>query len=185
MNSAAGIFLRNFTGALVLTLLLVSAGAWLAARPIVGTPAERLRTAAFEFELPAGWVCQREETEHVCKKGAPPHAAIVIMTMKERGPTDTLAKYRQHLSAPQAASDPSGRTWTSEVLEVGEQRLGGHDWVIGRHLGSEIRNYHTDYYAALTSHKAILLTFSAHTSAREQAAKEFARMLQTLKVFQD
>jgi hypothetical protein len=185
ISAPAVAFLRSFVLASLVTLLLVGGGAWLAARPIVGTPPQWMRTSVFEFELAPGWACVREGTEHVCRKGTQAKAAVAIMTMKERGPPDTAARYREHLSTPQQADDGKGASWTSQVISVGQRRLGGRDWIVGRHFESEVRNYTTDYYAALTSHKAILITFSAHREHMAAFEPEFRRMVESLKVFQD
>ena len=167
------------------TLVLLGGGAWLTARPIVGTPAERMRTSVFEFELAPGWSCVREGTEHVCRKATAAREAVAILTMKERGPSDTHARYKEHLSTPQQVEDQAGEKRTSQVIAVELRHLGGRNWVFGRHLGSEVRNYYTDYYATLTSHKAILLTFSVHRSSVDAFEPEFARMVESLKVFQN
>ncbi len=180
-----GVFVLSFLLAALATGLAVGGGAWLAASQLVGKPPERLRTSVFEFALVPGWSCVREGTEQVCRKATASKEAIAIMTMKERGPSDTLERYRQHLSTPQQQRDKNGTQWTSDVISVEQRRLGGRDWIVGRHLGSEVRNYYTDYYAALTSHKAILVTFSVHRSAVQAFEPEFRRMVDTLKVFQD
>jgi hypothetical protein len=176
-------FLQNLLAYALLAAFLFGGGAWLVARLIVDDIPGRFRSNVFEFELPAGWTCVKEATESVCHKGKVPYAAVVILTMKERGPSDTMQRYVSHLSQAQGRS--SGKdSWTSTVLGVETRRLGGHEWVIGRHFGSEIRNYYTDYYAALTSHKAILVTFSVHKSAQSAAQSEFSQMINTLKVYQ-
>jgi hypothetical protein len=183
--SSRATFLGSFLLSALAALTMLGGGAWLAARALVGPPAERMRTSVFEFELAPGWACVREGTEHVCRKGSASREAVAIMTMKERGPTDTVGQYLEHLSTPQTVTDRQGRRWSSRVIRVQRLRLGGREWIVGRHHESEVRGYTTDYYAALTSHKAILVTFSVHQDHVEAFAPEFARMVASLKVFQD
>lgn len=177
-------FLIGFVGAAAATAFIVEGGAWWVARQFVGPPVERFRSGVFEFQLAPGWQCREEGTEFICEKGKPPYAAIVVLTMKWRGSTDTLAAYRQHLSTPQQRSF-GGRTWTSTVVNVESRRIGGREWIVGRHFESELRNFYTDYYAALTSHKAVLVTFSVHQSAVAATRPEFRRMVESLLLFQE
>lgn len=185
MNESPGRpFLLAFVLAAAMTGLIIEGGAWWFARWLAGPAPERFRSAMFEFELAPGWQCHLEGTESVCRRGAPPYAAIVILAMKERGPMDTVEQYRTHLATPQQRSW-DGQTWNSTVLSVEQRRIGGREWIVGRHLGSEIKNYYTDYYAALTSHKALLVTFSVHRTAMADEQPEFRRMVESLLVFQE
>jgi hypothetical protein len=185
---ALRVVLRNPWGIGMISFLLTTiavggfglAGAWLLRKP---SP-ERFQSSFFEFDLPVGWVCKREGTEHVCSHGAPPFASILILTMKYRGENDTAAAYRQHLSNPKARNAKSGHQLNSTVIEVRQQHLAGHSWIVARHLNSEIENYYTDYYASLTSHIAVLVTFSAHKERHRDFQSDFDTMINSLKIYQ-
>ena len=65
----------------------------LAAVFICGTAnAKRFRNAYVSFELPPNWNCKLEGSEWVCENdfSAKTKEAIIILTAKEVGPTDTL-----------------------------------------------------------------------------------------------
>lgn len=87
----------------------------------------RIRRAPKRQEIPSEVARREEETPH--RSSLP------------RTPVYTAADEQQ-----QCAS------WTSQVMSLGHCHLGWHDWIVGRHSESEVRNYITDHYAALTSH---------------------------------
>ena len=181
---AAGAFWGAFASTAGVTLVLAGGLGWGLAKWLVDPPPERYKSSVFEFELPKGWACQQEGTESVCRKGQPPSAAVCILTMKYRGPQDGLATYRAHLSAPQPLKHSDGQVVPSTIVSVDAARIGGRDWIVGRHLGSEVENYFTDYYAGLTSHVAILVTFSVHQRHVAEYEKDIRRMVKSLKVYQ-
>ncbi|WP_027520545.1 hypothetical protein [Bradyrhizobium sp. Ec3.3] len=175
-----GSFFRAFLVGLSLTALMICGlgigAAWL----LVPTPAVRFATAAFSFEMPAGWSCTREVTEYVCRLSEPSDA-IVIMTMKYRSADDTLVKYEEHLRTPMPAV---GRDGHAELVSVGRRTIAGSEWVEGILRDSEAHNYDTTYLTGITAEVAILFTLSVHAKYREARAKDLRKMIESLVVYQ-
>lgn len=148
------------------------------------------RTAAFEntymtFDLPDGWTCQLEETEHICNDTAVsgPAPSIIIMAAKFKGEDDRLDRYEDHLSTPRPVMDrnglPTGRS--SRVIEVRTQDISGQSWVRARHFESELPEFYTDYLATVGERVAILVTFSAHRSVFQNALERFWPSMATIR----
>ena len=157
---------------------------WLIGELAAPAPREKFVSSTFEFELPKGWHCQEEGTETVCQVGSPPISAICILTRKYRGPNDTVEAYGKYLSAPKEIKDKGGTLLRSEVRHVERKQIGGYLWVSAVHYQSELPGYVTEYYATLTSHIAVLVTFSVHQSYTRKYQKDFATMISSLKVYQ-
>lgn len=104
--------------------------------------------------------------------------------MKYRGSDDTFEAYRAHLLRPRNTRSADGTIVQSEVRRVDTRRVAGYDWVSALHYQSEVPGYFTEYYATVTSHVAILVTFSAHRDHVERHRKEFDTMISSLKVHQ-
>src|SRR5689334_4302282 len=70
------------------------------------------------FELPPNWSCKNDGTEWVCISQLEKQAkeAIIILTAKEAGPTDSLENYTAHLNTPRALPDPTGKMVPSQKL---------------------------------------------------------------------
>lgn len=153
----------------------------------ISQPAEaKLFTNAYiSFEFPESWNCVLEQTEWVCRPSAPDQAqqAIIILTAKEVGPSDALPSYEAHLKQPRQIQSRTGNLITSEVLNVGVNKLNDQPWVDGFHKSSEIPNYLTRYLATTKDNRiAVLITFSAHTLYYSKFAADFLRAIQSLRV---
>lgn len=179
-----GAFWTSFALVSAATVSVASGIGWLIEQKFVKPPVTRFESSFFEFNLPPGWRCEQQGTEHVCSKGPPPHAAIAILAMKYRGPRDTPGAYLDHLAKVQTGKDKAGEAMVSQVINVGTRRVAGRDWVVGRHYQSEVAGYYTDYYASLTSHVAILVTFSSHHKLVNQTHADIESMMGSLKVYQ-
>jgi hypothetical protein len=176
----APFFLSAFL-AFVITLAS-TAGIGLVAGRYLAPPAPLPRFIAdtFEFTLAPGWVCDLEETEHVCWKGRPPHEAIAVIAMKRRGPEDNLAAYDKHLRTPKAMESGVFST----IRGVERRSLAGYDWIQAIHLSSEVPNYVTIYLATATSQVGLVATFSVHKDHEEEARREMEIMMSSLKIHQ-
>ncbi len=77
---------------------------------LIPEPPNRYRTSVFEFNLPKGWKCTLEESEHVCLPvDERPARSIIIFTMKYRKPgDDTLYAYEAHLSRIRIQKNSNG-----------------------------------------------------------------------------
>lgn len=146
--------------------------------------AKVFRNSYVSFELPEKWDCVLEQTEWVCRPTALDQApkAVIILTAKEVGPTDTLASYQAHLRLPRTTLSRGGQPVQSQVYKVDQTNIANHPWVDAMHLASEIPNYYTRYLATTKDRIGILVTFSAHKLHYTQFNNDFFRAIQSLRV---
>ncbi len=146
--------------------------------------AKRFRNAYVSFELPPNWNCKLEGSEWVCENdfAGKTKEAIIILTAKEVGPTDTLSAYRAHLQTPRLLSGRKGQPTKSQVIHVKERMIANQMWIDGLHLGSEVGPYFTRYLAAIKERIAILVTFSAHKEHYTKYSGDFIRAVESLRV---
>lgn len=144
--------------------------------------AKVFRNAYVAFELPDTWRCDLEHTEWVCRSESAKEAreAIIILTAKEVGPTDSFDSYTQHLGTPQKNSlNPAA----SRVVYPPKQvKINDQVWIDGLHSGSEVVNYFTRYLATIKDRVAILVTYSAHKDYYAKYSPEFFKSVQSLRV---
>jgi hypothetical protein len=170
----------------LMTVAVLGGAGYAVTRLAVPAPRELFRAAPFDFELAHGWWCERDGTEYVCSPpGKPPHAAIAVIAMKERGDSDNLAAYEEHLKQAQRPGATDNNTSEmSQVRQIGRRSLAGHEWVEALHAGSEIPNYDTYYLATTTSHLGILVTMSVHKDRTAKYIGELRDMMETLNIYQ-
>lgn len=146
--------------------------------------AKRFRNAYVSFELPPNWNCKLEGSEWVCENdfSQKTKEAIIILTAKEVGPTDTLPAYLAHLQTPRTIQGRGGATSKSQVIHVKERVIGGQMWIDGMHLGSEVGPYFTRYLATIKDRISILVTFSAHKQHYTKYSADFIKAVESLKV---
>ena len=149
--------------------------------------AERFSNSYVSFELPQNWTCKREHTETVCTSRFSKKAkeAIIILTAKEAGPSDTFAIYLNHLKTPKTIAAKDGKMIPSKVLHVRERNISSHKWIDGMHQGSEVTSYYTRYLGTIKDRIAILVTFSAHKAHYTKYSKDFIRAVESLRVVAD
>ncbi len=137
------------------------------------------------FQLPDKWSCELSGTEFVCRNNVNPkdaREAIIILTAKEVGPTDSLQQYESHLKTPKVIASRSGQSMQSEVKKVEIRNIANHPWVDGLQLSSEIPNYLTRYLATVKDGIAILVTFSAHKLYYTKYGQDFFNAIASLRV---
>lgn len=146
--------------------------------------AKTFRNAYVSFELTDRWDCTLEQTEWVCRAGgiSDNREAIIILTAKEVGPSDTVAAYEAHLKTPRTIFSRTGQPIQSQILKVEQRNINQHPWVDGMHQGSEIPNYYTRYLATTKDRIAVLVTFSAHKSHYSKYSSDFYRAIESLRV---
>src|SRR5271156_4831665 len=88
--------------------------------------AKLFRNAYVSFELPPNWNCKLEGSEWVCENdfAGKTKEAIVILTAKEVGPTDTLAAYLAHMQTPRTITGRGGVPSKSQIIHVKERMIG-------------------------------------------------------------
>ena len=152
---------------------------------VCGTANAKLfRNAYVSFELPPNWNCKLEGSEWVCENdfAAKTKEAIIILTAKEVGPTDTLPAYLAHLQTPRTLPGKGGAPAKSQIIHVKERMIGNHMWIDGMHLGSEVGPYFTRYLATIKDRIAILVTFSAHKEHYTKYSGDFIKAVESLRV---
>ena len=146
--------------------------------------AKRFRNAYVSFELPPNWNCKLEGSEWVCENdfSAKTKEAIIILSAKEVGPTDTLQAYMAHLQTPRTLQGKGGVVSKSKIVHVKERLIANQMWVDGMHEGSEVGPYFTRYLATIKDRIAILVPFSAHKQHYTKYSGDFIKAVESLRV---
>jgi len=147
--------------------------------------AKKFQTEYVSFDLLNNWNCHAEGTEWICKNklnNKKTSEALIMLTAKEKGPSDTLAEYMQYLKIPKTVSKLNGGNFTSKVVHVKQRQIQDHSWIDGFHQGSEVPVYHTRYLVTIKGHLAILVTYSAHKNHYTKYASDFAKSINSLRV---
>lgn len=147
--------------------------------------AKKFSTSYVSFDLLNNWHCHPEGTEWICtnklnrKKAS---EAMIILTAKQKGPPDSLARYINHLKNPRAMKDSKGGKSTSKVFHAKQRQINQHMWVDGFHQGSEVPAYYTRYLVTIKGSLSILVTYSAHKNHYKKYASDFASSINSLRV---
>lgn len=147
--------------------------------------AKVFRNAYIAFEMPETWKCNLEQTEWVCRseQNKESKEAIIILTAKEVGPTDTFALYESHLNSPITVNLRGGGASESKIVYKAKSvQINDQPWVDSLHLGSEVPNYFTRYLATIKDKIAILVTFSAHKQYYTKYSQDFFKAVMSLRV---
>ncbi|MBC7372343.1 MAG: hypothetical protein H7326_12300 [Bdellovibrionaceae bacterium] len=149
--------------------------------------AKTFRNAYISFELPANWNCSLEQTEWVCRSESNKESkeAIIILTAKEVGPTDSIQLYEQHLNTPISLNLKTGGSVMSKIVYKSKSvQINDQPWMDGLHLGSEVQNYFTRYLASIKGRIAVLVTFSAHKQFYTKYSQDFFKAVMSLRVIE-
>jgi hypothetical protein len=162
----------------------LAALAMTASRP---AQAKDFRNSYVAFTLPERWDCEFRDTEFVCRNVNDPQArreAVIILTAKEVGAQDSFKDYELHLKQPRMLPSRTGVPQASKIIPISQslRKINDQMWVDGMHLSSEVPNYYTRYLATIKEKIAILVTFSAHTSAYARYVQDFFRAISSLRV---
>ncbi|MBL7542945.1 MAG: hypothetical protein JNL11_03970 [Bdellovibrionaceae bacterium] len=163
----------------IFLILVVAAGFFQSAN------AKQFKNAYISFEIPERWNCILEATEWVCRSQDTNESkeAIIVLTAKEVGPSDSLQIYENHMKNAIKTSTKTGEVIMSQVMSPPTQKkINNLLWVDGFHLGSEVQNYYTRYIAAIKEKIAVLVTFSAHKDFYTKYAQDFFNAVNSLNV---
>lgn len=154
---------------------------------IAGTMAEArtFKNAYVSFEMLDTWKCNLEQTEWVCRAEDKQESkeAVIILTAKEKGPTDTFPIYLDHMSKPMTLNLRTGGTTQSQVsMPPREVVINDQKWLDGLHINSEVQNYYTRYLATIKDQIAILVTFSVHNKYYPKHRAHFMDTIRSLRV---
>ncbi len=148
--------------------------------------AKVFRNAYISFEMPDAWKCNLEQTEWVCRSELNKEAkeAIIILTAKEVGPTDSLQLYEGHLGEIISNTTRSGSKTTSKVIYKPKKvSINDTEWIDGLHQGSEVESYFTRYMATIKDNIAILVTLSAHKDYyTKYSSQDFFKTINSLRI---
>lgn len=149
------------------------------------TQAKVFRNAYVSFETPDSWQCKLEHTEWVCRSEIEKDSkeAIIVLTAKEVGPTDSFEAYSSHLNTPQPSAYKGATGALSKVVYAPKKvQINDQPWIDGLHMGSEVPNYFTRYLATIKDRIAILVTFSAHKDHYTKYSQDFFKAVMSLRV---
>jgi hypothetical protein len=153
--------------------------------PAKEAEAKMFRNAYITFEMQDNWDCKLEQIEWVCRSSDPIEGkeAVIVVTAKEKGPTDEFSIYQNHMDNPVQSVSKSGITLNSTVKYKSRSlKINDHPWLDGLHSDSEIQNYFTRYLATVKENIAILVTFSAHNRFYSKHSPNFDKTIQTLRI---
>lgn len=166
--------MRLYSLALAISCILMTSGAH----------AKVFRNAYVSFELPDAWKCTLEHTEWVCRSESEKDSkeAIIILTAKEVGPTDSFDSYTSHLNTPQNLQTKTGVLPSKIIYAPKQAKINDQVWIDGLHMGSEVQNYFTRYLATIKDRIAILVTLSAHKNFYTKYSQDFFKAVMSLRV---
>ncbi len=146
--------------------------------------AKVFKNAYVAFEMPDDWNCTLEQTEWVCRSGKLPDMkeAIIILTAKEVGPTDSFQFYESHLNSPISANNKQVATQSKMIYKAKYVQINNQQWLDGLHNGSEVPNYFTRYMATIKNKIAVLVTFSAHERFYSKYSTMFHNAIMSMRV---
>ena len=107
---------------------------------------------------------------------------MIILTAKQKGPPDSLAKYINHLKNPRVIKKAKGGGYSSKVFHAKQRHINQHMWVDGFHQGSEVPAYYTRYLVTIKGSLSVLVTYSAHKNHYKKYASDFATSINSLRV---
>ena len=150
----------------------------------LNSQAKLFQNSYISFELPQNWNCILKHTEWVChdKHAKKKNRAVIILTAKEAGPSDSIALYTTHIKTPKFLALKSGKAHRSKVYKVKKWKISGNTWVDGLHYQSEVQSFYTRYLATVKNKLGILVTFSAHKQHYTKYTSDFMRAIKSLKV---
>lgn len=150
----------------------------------VQTYGRTFKNAYISFEMLDNWKCQLEQTEWVCRAEDPQESkeAVIILTAKEKGPTDTFELYQNHMSSPITTQGKSGSMTSTVIYKSTQLKVSDHAWLDALHTNSEVQNYYTRYLATTKDQIAILVTFSAHNKYYAKHSTNFNNTVKSLRV---
>ena len=147
--------------------------------------ARTFKNAYISFEMLDTWKCKLEQTEWVCRAEDPQESkeAVIILTAKEKGPTDNFPIYMDHMSKPMVLNlRTGGQAQSTVTMPPREETINDQKWLDGLHANSEVQNYFTRYLATIKDNIAILITFSVHNKYYAKHRSHFMDTVRSLRV---
>jgi|GEM_PF-3842492 len=136
-----------------------------------------------KFDLPDNWACHQEGAAWICAptNNTEAREAVIISTAKLAGPDDSLNSFDNYLRQPRTLIGKT-KSSLSQPISVNRKKVGDQDWVEAVHMGSEIPNFTTHYFATVKQKLAILISMSSDQDLKQKYDPLFTRVIQTMKV---
>jgi hypothetical protein len=142
------------------------------------------RNSYIEFQIPEAWDCTREEDEFVCQEaGRRTVSIIAIVAAKYIDPLrDNTAVYGSELAKRREWKADDGAVVISSGIRSGTRCYEGKLWQWAHHYQSELRNYHTEYFARIEGNIAALMSVSFHRSVEAEGTAMAATIARRLRM---
>lgn len=136
------------------------------------------------FQLPERWGCNRDNSTHICHLvGGPKNKdAVILVTAKQTGPSDSLSFYKQYLSVPVEWKRKDNTVLKSSPVRTKQVSIDKATWVDSLHRGGEVKEYYTRYFATRKKDISILVTFSAHRDVYPSYSSIINSLIRSIKV---
>ena len=146
--------------------------------------AKNFKNAYISFDMIDNWTCAPSQTEWVCRSQDPKESkeAVIVLTAKEKGPTDSFDQYQSHVNSPISSNGRGGPLTSRVVYQAQQNRYNDQTWLDSLHQDSEVKNFFTRYLATIKEPIAILVTFSAHNSVYAKYSGHFMNTIKSLRV---
>lgn len=133
--------------------------------------------------LPQNWGCQKEVENYICidESSESERNTAIVITYKFHSPEDSLAVYRDQLARPRKLVY-NEVIKPSQPVSVNEIVINNITWIEGVHIGSEILNFMTHYYATVAGSYAVLVTLTINQAVYEETLEKLKPIMQTLSV---
>lgn len=136
------------------------------------------------FQLPERWGCNRDNSTHICHLiGGPKNKdAVILVTAKQTGPSDSLSFYKEYLSVPVEWKRKDNSVLKSSPVRTKQVIIDKATWVDSLHRGGEVKEYYTRYFATRKKDISILVTFSAHRDVYPSYSAIINNLVRSIKV---
>ena len=119
--------------------------------------AKNFKNAYISFDMIDNWTCAPSQTEWVCRSQDPKESkeAVIVLTAKEKGPTDSFDQYKSHVNSPISSNGRGGPLTSRVVYQAQQNRYNDQTWLDSLHQDSEVKNFFTRYLATIKEPIAI------------------------------
>lgn len=163
--------------------MFLGASGWVFSKLFLPKPLKYYNTSFITFAIPENWHCEQENLFFTCNETAESlRDATLILTAKVTGDHDSISAYEAHLLTERNMIDADGEAYSSIVEAVERRTINDFEWVVGNHLGSEVRSYRTWYFATVTPQISVLVTFSAHHERSQEYLDDVEILLNSLRI---
>lgn len=106
---------------------------------------------------------------------------IIVITVKQRGRSDSPADYKSALKKPKLTNAPKG-SFISGPVQRKAVVVNDHPWQFIEHKNSEFPDFTTKYYVSVRGDMAYLISFSLPTGKLKSLEPSIDKMVSSLKI---